>query len=127
MGEPFTYIESESMRHRFMGVQFIRETKKRLLKAEITYYFSVDELETLPNVGEIIEIKSIRKLIQDWENPYKFTSNPIEENPYRNLAKVVRIVDNVDVADFHYPLYGIGANGEWASIIDYKVRMIPIS
>lgn len=127
MGEPFTYIEPESTRHRFMGVKFIRETKKRLLKAEITYYFSVDELKTLPNVGEIIEIKSIRKLIQDWENPYKFTSNPIEENPYRNLAKVVRIVDNVDVADFHYPLYGIGANGEWASIIDYKVRMIPVS
>lgn len=124
MGEPFTYIEPESTRHRFMGVKFIRETKKRLLKPEITYYFSVDELETLPNVGETIEIKSIKKLIQDWENPYKFTSNPIEGNPYRNLAKVVRIVDNVDVADFHYPLYGIGANGEWASIINYEVRGI---
>lgn len=112
-----SYIEAKSTRHWFIGVKFIPMDKK--IRPNPVYYFAADKLDILPSVGDTIKIEAIQKVYQDIDNPYKLSETPIKEKPYRNNATVECIIENVDIGDFHKPLYIIGANGEWAQLIKY--------
>lgn len=116
MDYPF-YIEPASTRHWFIGIRFIPMSKK--IKPNPVYYFAVDRLDTLPNIGDTIQVEAIQRVYQDEYNPYKLYEEPIKEKPYKNSAKVECIIEDVDIGDFHKPLYAIGANGSWAQLIKY--------